>query len=346
MMSRITFALAIVFSVLLLTSFIHRKKEGTAERRIPVLFDTDANNELDDQHAMAYLFFNGNAFDVVGVTVNATYNGGDIDKQYAEAKRVMQLCQVYGRLPLLKGANASFQTIAQDVAKKKFDGSEAVDFIIAQAKKPRQEKLVLLPVGKLTNIALALQKEPAIASRVRIVWLGSNYPEPGEYNQDNDTAALNFILNKNVPFEIVTVRYGKPSGTSAVTASRKEVGEQMAGLGPKATVPVTGRHGGSFSHFGDYSVNLFEHIETHDEAGTRALYDMAAVAIVKNPQWAERKIIPAPVLVNNKWQERPENSRTIVVWENFDKEAIMQDFYNSMKNPVLVKTKSKNNKKR
>lgn len=345
-MSRITLVLAIALSVLLITSFSNRKKGGTADRHIPVLLDTDANNELDDQHAMAYLFFNGNAFDVVGVTVNATYNGGDIDKQYAEAKRVMQLCRVYGRLPLLKGANASFEKITQEVKKKKFDGSEAVDFIIAQAKRPRKEKLVLLPVGKLTNIALALQKEPSIASKVRIVWLGSNYPEPGEYNQDNDTAALNFILNKKVPFEIVTVRYGKPSGTSAVTASRKEVGEQMPGLGPKATAPVTGRHGGLFSHFGDYAVNLFEHIETHDEAGTRALYDMAAVAIVKNPQWAERKTIPAPVLVDNKWQERPENTRTIVVWENFDKAAIMQDFYNSMKKPVLVKTGSKNNKER
>lgn len=345
-MPRITFALVIALSVLLIMSFSSQKKEGTAVSRIPVLFDTDANNELDDQHAMAYLFFNGNAFDVVGVTVNATYNGGDIDKQYEEAKRVMQLCRVFGRLPLLKGANASFEKITQDVAKKQFDGSEAVNFIISQAKKPRQEKLVLLPVGKLTNIALALQKEPAIASRVRIVWLGSNYPEPGEYNQDNDTAALNFILNKNVPFEMVTVRYGKPSGTSAVTATRKEIGERMPGLGPKATAPVMGRHGRSFSHFGDYAVNLFEHIDTHDEAGTRALYDMAAVAIVKNPQWAERKTVPAPVLVDNKWQERPENRRTITVWENFDKEAIMQDFYNSMKNHVLVKMESKNNRKR
>jgi purine nucleosidase len=48
----------------------------------------------------------------------------------------------------------------------------------------RGQKLILLPVGKLTNIALALLKEPAIAAHVRIVWLGSNYPRPGEHNQD------------------------------------------------------------------------------------------------------------------------------------------------------------------
>ncbi len=82
--------------------------------------------------------------------------------------------------------------------------------------KEREQKLVLLPVGKLTNIALALKKEPAIADRVRVVWLGSNYPEPGEYNLDNDTVSMNYVLGTSVPFEIVTVRYGKPSGTAAV----------------------------------------------------------------------------------------------------------------------------------
>jgi inosine-uridine nucleoside N-ribohydrolase len=310
-----------------------------AGKKIQVLFDTDANNELDDQHAMAYLFFNSDLFNVVGVTVNTTYNGGNIDKQYEEAKRVMQLCNVYRRIPLLKGADGSFAGIKNKVRQNSFDGSEAVNFIIRQARKAGPEKLVLLPVGKLTNIALALAKEPSIASRVRIVWLGSNYPEPGEYNQDNDTTALNYILNKNVPFEIVTVRYGKTSGTSAVTATRQEVAEKMPGLGPKAAQPVTGRHGGSFASFGDYSIDLFKHIDTHDEAGTRALYDMAAVAIVKNPTWAEKRTIPAPLLRNNTWQERPENKRTIVIWENFNKEAIMNDFYDRMKNYSLPERK-------
>ena len=333
---QITFALVITLSFLLITTSMGWTTKKEKDQRLPVLFDTDANNELDDQHAMAYLFFNSHAFDVVGVTVNATYNGGDIDKQYAEAKRVMQLCQVYGKLPLLKGANASFEKIRGEVKNRNYDGSEAVNFIIAEAKKQRGEKLVLLPVGKLTNIALALQKEPSLATRVRIVWLGSNYPEPGEYNQDNDTAALNFILAQPVPFEMVTVRYGKPSGTAAVTATRKEIGDKLPGLGPKAAVPVTGRHGGTFRYFGDYSVNLFEHIDAHDEAGTRALFDMAAVAIVKNPAWAEKRTIPGPVLIDNKWQEQPGNGRTITIWENFDKEAIMNDFYNSMKNPVLL----------
>ena len=64
-----------------------------ADKRIPVIFDTDANNELDDQHALAYLLFNAGVFDTKAITVNATSNGGNIDEQYAEALRIVKLCK-------------------------------------------------------------------------------------------------------------------------------------------------------------------------------------------------------------------------------------------------------------
>ncbi len=314
----------------------NKATEAEPNKKIRVLLDTDANNELDDQHAMAYLFFNGDIFDLAGITVNATRNGGDIDQQYQEAERVMKLCNVFGKIPLLRGANDSFAIIKSRISEPNFDGWEAVDFIIAEAHKKSAGKLVLLPVGKLTNIALALAKDPSISSRIRIVWLGSNYPEPGEYNLENDTASVNFVLNAGVQFEMVTVRYGKPSGTAAVSATREEVNRLMPGLGPKLREPVPGRHGGSFSNFGDYSVSLFKYIDTHDEAGTRALFDMAAVAILKNPGWAEQILIPAPVLIKNEWVDRPGHPHQIQVWENFNKEAIMQDFYDRMKQYKLV----------
>ncbi|MGB5481090.1 MAG: hypothetical protein WBM91_08435, partial [Eudoraea sp.] len=37
--------------------------------KLKVIFDSDANNELDDQHALAYLLFNGDTFEVDAVTV-------------------------------------------------------------------------------------------------------------------------------------------------------------------------------------------------------------------------------------------------------------------------------------
>jgi hypothetical protein len=319
-----------------------QKEEETPETSpnpiIDVIFDTDANNELDDQHALAYLVMNGETFNVKGVTVNATRNGGNIEGHYLEAMRILELCTVADRIPLLKGADGSFEDIRGNVKSAEFDGSEAVDFIIRTAKQSI-EPLTLIAVGKLTNVALALEKSPEIAPKIRLVWLGSNYPEPGEYNQENDVPSMNYLLETKIPFEMVTVRYGKPSGTDAVKVTQEEINLRMPGMGPKSAQPVKGRHGVSFNNFGDYSVNLFEHIDYYGDPPSRALFDMAAVAIVKNPDWAEKTIIPSPIFQDDQWMERPDNPRKIVVWENFDRDRIINDFYSTLENYVLVNQK-------
>ena len=64
---------------------------------------------------------------------------------------------------------------------------------------------------------------------------------------------------------------------------------------------------------------------------------MAAVAIVKDPSWAEARRIPAPRLVDGKWVERPDNPRTITLWENFDRDRILADFFRAMDDPRLAR---------
>lgn len=332
--------------VLLMMPLLFSACDTQDSSKIPIIIDTDANNEVDDQHALAYLLFSGDYFIVEGITVNATSSPAgyseesDVSDHYEEAKRVMQLCgNLYGKIPLKTGANGSFEEIKNHIDDPAFDGHEAVDFIIEQAMQDRNKKLVLFPVGKLTNIALALFKEPAIAEKVKIVWLGSNYPEPGEHNQDWDIESMNYILDADVPFEMVTVRYGKPSGTAAVMVSQDQILHRMPGKGPEISNPVTGRHGGEFTNFGDYSVNLFEQYSMWGDPPGRALFDMAAVAILKNPGWAQNREIPAPVYLDGKWVERPNNPRKIILWEWFDIYGIMNDFFITMDDYKLVKTK-------
>lgn len=304
--------------------------------KLNVILDTDANNEIDDQHAIAYMLFNGNVFDVPGITVNRTSSGGPLINHVEEAKRVVKLCGLDGKIGIYTGADKSLSEIEAEFGKTGYDGEEAVNFIIEQAKQVEEEPLILVPIGKLTNIALALKKAPEIIDKVRIVWLGSNYPEPGEHNQVNDTAALSFILKTNVPFEMVTVRYGKDSGSDAVRATPGDISAHMGGSGPQIKEAITGRHGGSFNNFGDYAFDLFSHIELHGEPPSRALFDVVALAILKNPEFGEKREIPAPKLINNEWIDQPDNSRKIVLWENFDEAGILEDFFDTMNDYVLV----------
>lgn len=332
-MNRIEVILILVFCLLLAGCGTPVTEESVA--RIPVILDTDANNEIDDQHAIAYTLFNGDVFDVKGLTINRTRNGGSIDDQYAEARRVVALCQLEGVIPIIHGASGNYDEIKEHTGSIGFDGFEAADFIIEHAHAQQEGKLVVLAVGKLTNVALALKKDPSIASKIRLVWLGSNYPERGEYNLVNDIPSMNYVLETDVDIEIVPTHYGKPHGTDAVRMSQEEALRIMPGLGPEVGVPVYGRHGGSYTNFGDYSASLFQNVECHGDPPSRALFDMAAVAIVKNPEWATVSTIEGPIMVDKEWEHVSGSSRKVLLWEDFDKEAIIRDFLETLRKPAF-----------
>lgn len=331
---------AILFICLLIgISSCQTKNKSTSQNsseaidnRIPVYFDTDCNNELDDQHALAYLLFNTKTFNVLGVSVNATSNGGNVKEHYKEAERIMKFCKADGKISLTLGANANFVNIKDSLHLPNHDGYEAINSIIETAKNA-PDTIVLLPVGKLTNIALAIKKAPEIKNKIKIVWLGSNYPVKGEYNMENDMEATRYILSQNVHFEMVTVRWPNKGGATDVNVTPADMEKHMPGTGPKLDT-IIGRHGNSFTCFGDYSIDLFHHIDLHGD--NRPLYDAVAVAILKNPEWGESKTIPAPRLDGENWIEQPDNERKIIVWENFNKEKILADFFNTMKRPELV----------
>lgn len=295
----------------------------------PVIIDSDANNELDDQHAIAYALLSGARLQVQGITVNRTDNGGDIDVQMEEAERVVRLTGLADEVPIRKGASGAYADIAPSVTEDDFDGAQAVNFIVEQAHATGDERLVVIPIGKLTNVALALKKDPSIASEIRVVWLGSNFPEPGEYNLENDTSAVNPVLKSDVPFEMAVVRYGRSSGTAAVQTFQSEIRTVMPGLGPTVEPPVTGRHGDVHSTFGDYSVSLFDHVDQT----ARALYDVAAVAVVKESEWGVRRSVEPYRLEGGEWVQTSEGEE-FVIWELFYGSKIIQDFFATLRDPV------------
>ena len=306
-----------------------RAQPAGADAATRLIVDTDANNELDDQHALAYALLSGEAFAVEGLTVNRTDNGGDIDAQTREARRVVRLTGLGGEVPILRGASGRYDAIAPTVDRADFDGAPAVNFIIERAHAGGDRPLVVVAIGKLTNVALALEKDPSIADEMRIVWLGSNFPEPGEYNLENDPSAINPVLRSGVPFEIAVVRYGRSTGTFAVQTFQSEVRAVMPGLGPTVDRSVTGRHGGTHTTFGDYSVALFDHVDQD----ARALYDVAAVSVVKNPDWATRRSVGPYRWTDGGWA-RQETGRDLVIWELFCGPQILQDFFDTLRAPV------------
>jgi len=307
--------LVFIFPIIIFASC----EQETEQKKIPVIFDTDANNELDDQHALAYLIFNDDLFDIKGVTTNKTWNGGPVEEHTKEANRIVKLCHAEGKFPVISGANGYFDSLRHHLNDAQYDGKDAVDFIIKNARAmPEGEKLLLLPVGKLTNIALALEKDPTIIPKVWVVWLGSNWPGPGEYNMDNDTTAVNPVIESGVELWICTVR----GGTMEVKSTKSEIRERLAGKG-KETEPIVGRHGGTYTRLGDYLVNLWDNVGEE----YRSLFDMAAVANVKNPDFAKETLVFEPRLIKGEWTTAGGKSDSVIFWRDYDVDAVMKDFW-------------------
>lgn len=81
----------------------------------------------------------------------------------------------------------------------------------------------------------------------------------------------------------------------------------MPSVCPKLELYIVGRNGGEFNNFGDYSVDLFNNIDYYGNPASRALFDMAEVAIIKNHNWAESQTIPCSIVINEKQVEQPKN---------------------------------------
>ncbi|MGL1937396.1 MAG: nucleoside hydrolase, partial [Fibrobacterales bacterium] len=219
---------------------------ATLFAKIPIIIDSDANNEVDDQQAIGYTLFNSDIFDVRGITTNRTYNGGAVANHTAEALRIIKLCGAEGKIPLIEGADGDYNTIKGAIHDASYDGKAAVDFIIQEAHKNHSQKLILAPIGKLTNIALAFDKDPTIIPKVTVVWLGSNWPDAGEYNLENDIPSVNAVFETEVELWIPTVNYNKDFGTAAVVAYTSDINSFMPGKGPTYSPGITGRNGGTF----------------------------------------------------------------------------------------------------
>jgi purine nucleosidase len=89
------------------------------------------------------------------------------------------------------------------------DPRHAVDFIIDTVMASEPGEITLVPTGALTNIAMAVRKEPRIASRVnQVVLMGGgvnvgNWSATSEFNIVIDPEAAHIVFNESWPLTMV-----------------------------------------------------------------------------------------------------------------------------------------------
>jgi inosine-uridine nucleoside N-ribohydrolase len=297
-----------------------------------VILDTDARNEIDDQHYIGYGLFSN--VDVLGI--NSIHHGlrpdhgGHAQEQinYGEIHYIIQLSRNSGllkhrpenQMPLVfHGAKVPLEIPSsgkwQDTKPVKSEASEA---ILAAARGASPDNPVwVLPVGPCTNIAnailLAREEGLDLKSRIKIVWLGGG-PErvnSWSFNGENDPWSVYVTGQSGVEFWIILEN---PTGASLAIDKRTELG-----LYPDNKL---GKYLEAISNI--YSTEL-----------TKSLYDLTTISMVIGKHLGKpwlTLVEPSVVLGPDqeyRWQ-KVDSSTNVNIIREIDAEEMKADFFNTL----------------
>jgi purine nucleosidase len=197
-----------------------------------IIIDTDPGQ--DDAVAIL-LALASPELEVLGITAVA----GNVPLELTE-KNARKICELAGRPEVKVYAGAvrplvrALETAEHVHGKSGLDGPElpeprmplqrqhAVDFIVETLMSAAPGTVTLCPLGPLTNIALALIREPAIAPRIReIVLMGGGFFEGGnitpaaEFNICVDPHAADVVFRAGTPIVMMPLDVTHKALTSA-----------------------------------------------------------------------------------------------------------------------------------
>ncbi|WP_395515715.1 nucleoside hydrolase [Pseudorhizobium flavum] len=215
-----------------------------AQRR-KIIIDTDPGQ--DDAAALMLAFASPDELDVLGLCAVA----GNVPLSLT-SRNVRIVCELCGQsdMPVFEGAMHPIlrkQVTAEHVhGRTGLDGAElpeptmaarsqhAVDFIVETVMREPAGSVTLCTLGPLTNVALALQMEPAIAGRVReLVMMGGGFFEGGnitpaaEFNIYVDPEAAAAVFASEIPIVMM------PLDVTHQLLTRKDRVARIAALGTR-----------------------------------------------------------------------------------------------------------------
>jgi inosine-uridine nucleoside N-ribohydrolase len=156
---------------LMMAAVLPLASRAAARGRIPVILDTDIGDDIDDTWALALL--------LKSPEVEVRLVVGDEGKPLYRAKLIAKLLQAAGRtdipvgvgIPSDKSGEGGQAAWVRDYDLKSYPGKVHQDGVQAMidAIMSSREPVTLLAIGPLPNVAAALEREPRIAQRARLV---------------------------------------------------------------------------------------------------------------------------------------------------------------------------------
>ena len=279
--------------------------------KINLILDTDTYNECDDQFALSYLIKSKDLFNIEAITV-APYSH---TKRYVKVRdgqelsynEILKICNWLNFDTNNKVFKGSMDYIQNGYDEK----NDAVNKIIEIALK--NNKTYILGIGAITNIALAIKKEPKIVNKIEIVWLGGNelgYEDNLEYNFRQDVEAIKIVFESKVKLTILPCK-------EIVSELRIDINTLKNNLENK-------------SELCNYLIERFYNDGYHGMQESRVIWDISVIAYMINKKWFETEQISCPNIRKDTSYEVTDNRHNITFVTKLDRNKIYEDLFNKL----------------
>lgn len=272
-----------------------------AQETKKIIIDADTGNEVDDLYAIVRGLIEP-SWDVIGL--NATQwqvSHWAVENSMEESYRLNQVLLSYLKMNDVVASNRGAEARLFDWGNKS-QTSAASNFIINEARKMDGEKINVIALGALTNVASAILDEPDVQDNIRLYWLGTRYSfEQGimtntDFNSVMDIQAVDIILNSEVELHII------PGNVSSqMTFNYQDTEEQFRG-----------KH--------DLLDFLLDRWYQHLDGGRRerVIWDLALIQAIIFPEYAEQVKIKT---------SKEKGNREIWMYKAIDAENMRDEFY-------------------
>ena len=282
------------------------------EKKIRVIIDTDAACEADDPFAIVQALLSPKLI-VKGILAEHFNEKGSVQRSYDEILTILNCMDM--EVPVYMGEEDPVEKAGWPEK-----ASEAADFIISEALRDDPKPLYILCQGAITNLAVALHKNPEIRDRIKIIWIGTHGTEKRkapfrEFNAGNDVAAANYILESGAEIWLV------PSDVYVtVTVGLAELKVKVFPYGK------IGKH--LYENMIEYNLSPYA---GWTQGESWSLGDSPAIALAINPGCGRFEYEPAPHINEDTTSTLRPGNPVIRVYKSVDSRYILEDFFAKLK---------------
>ncbi len=279
-----------------------------------IILDTDTYNEIDDQFALAYAMLSPERIKLLSVNAapflnsRSTSPADGMMKSYNEIQRIMRLVDPDAAVPYYKGSERFLDD------KKVPVESEAADNIINTVM-GTDERVYIVAIGAITNVASAIIKCPEIAERAVVIWLGGHaltYKDTREFNLYQDVMSAQVVFDSGIPLIQIPCA---GMCTEFVT-----------------TIPELEYYLRGKNELCDYLVDIVRSYTKKPYGWSKVVWDVTAVAVLVCPEAFRYSIIPRPyVTLEGRYAFNTEREQYIYV-NKLSRDPVYADLFIKLSN--------------